>query len=462
MNKKTKDPDRIRLKFLGGAQTVTGSKTLIEFKGVRILIDCGLFQGVKLLRKLNWEPLSVDPSKIDYVILTHAHLDHSGYLPVLVRDGFKGVIYCTHPTREITEIILKDSAKIQEEDAARANRHLYTRHDKAKPLYTQKDAENVSRHFSSHNYDEWVLLSPDIKFQLLDAGHILGSSMIELRINNRTLIFSGDIGRKDPILLYPPKKITHADYLIMESTYGDRKHQIEDTKGALWKIIQETYLKGGILMIPSFSVERVQEIIFFIYQLKREVDFPNMPVYLDSPMGIDTTKVFKKYPTWQDLSKEVLDRMYDDVLFIEDYQQSKIVVRDQRPKIILAGSGMLQGGRILHYLNNHMGDEKNTLLFVGFQAIGTRGRSILKGSDTIKFFGEYHTVKCQIESISSLSAHADRTEMLEWMKNFHQPPKHIFLNHGEQHQLDSFRVWIKTRLGWKTTIPYLRESFELD
>lgn len=456
-----KEPAKIQMKFIGGAQTVTGSKTLIEAENTKFLVDCGLFQGLKELRKLNWDNIVRDASKIDFVLLTHAHLDHCGYLPILVKNGFKGTIYCTHPTRELTEIVLKDSGKIQEEDAERANRHSYSSHSNAKPLYTQKDAEAVSRFFSTHNYEEWIIAAPEVKFQFLNAGHILGSSMLELKVHGRTFVFSGDIGRSDPMLLYPPKKIAHADYLIIESTYGDREHDSNDVKKEFLSIIRETHDRGGILMVPTFSIERAQEIMYLIYQLKNDDNLPSMPVYLDSPMGIRATKVFEDYPEWQDLSRHDLQHMYDGVKLIDNYEVSKAVVMDKRPKIVLAGSGMLQGGRILHYLNSHMDNPKNTLLFTGFQAAGTRGRAILKKSPSIKFFGEYHDVKCQIASLSSLSAHGDRVEMLHWLENFKTAPKKVFLNHGEPHQSDAFRVWIKSKLGWDAITPHLGESFEL-
>lgn len=456
-----KDAEKIKISFLGGAGTVTGSKTLIETEGTRVLVDCGLFQGLKDLRELNRAPFPVDPATIDCIVLTHAHLDHCGYIPVLIKQGFKGVIHCTAPTQELTSIILSDSGKIQEEDAARANKHGYSKHKEAKPLYTVAEAIKTNKYFSVHNYDQWIIISPDIKFQLLNAGHIIGSAMVEMRVYEETFLFSGDMGRKDPMLLYPPKKVRQADYLILESTYGDRLHEEEDAKEELLKIIKETYERNGILMIPSFAVERAQELIYLIYQLKAEKRMPNIPVYLDSPMGIKASLVFDKYPHWQDLPIFDLDRMYSDIHFIADYQQSKAVVLDHKPKIVLAGSGMIEGGRILHYLNNHLNDERNTLLFVGFQAAGTRGRAIMEGSKEIKFFGKYHPVGCQIRVISSMSAHADRAEMMNWMEKFEKPPKRIFLNHGEPHQSDSLRVFIQNKLGWEVTIPKLNESFEL-
>lgn len=453
--------EKINLKFLGGAGTVTGSKTLIEIGNTRVLIDCGLFQGLKHLRKLNREDFPVDPSTIDAVILTHAHLDHCGYLPVLVKGGFKGTIHCTRPTKELTNIILQDSGKIQEEDAKRANKYGYSKHTVAYPLYTIEEAKETSNFFTTHDYDNWVIINSDVKFKLINAGHIIGSAMIELKVNGKTFLFSGDMGRKDPMLLYPPKKVSEIDYLIMESTYGDREHTAVDPKELLLEVILETHKRKGILMIPSFAVERTQEMIYLIYTLIAEGKIPRIPLYLDSPMGIKATLVFDKYPQWQDLSKYELDHMYDDIHFVSNYEESKTVVIDKHPKIVLAGSGMLEGGRILHYLNNHMKDEKNTLLFVGFQAMGTRGRSILEGGKHIKFFGEYHEINCQIRSISSMSAHADRIEMINWMRNFKNAPKQVFLNHGEPHQTDAFRVLIESKLNWKVTIPFISESFEL-
>ena len=451
----------IKLKFLGGAGTVTGSKTLIEYNGHRLLIDCGLFQGIKNLRKLNRLPFPVDPASISAIILTHAHLDHCGYIPAMVKHGFKGEIHCTFPTLELTEIILRDSAKIQEEDAERANRKHYGNHEKCLPLYTQEDVEKTLPFFRPHNYSEWVIINPDMKFQLHNAGHILGSAMAELKVDHEKFLFTGDIGRKDPMLLYPPKKIDHTDHLIIESTYGDRMHKIEDVKTALHDIIHETYNRKGILMIPSFAVERTQELIYLIHRLRQERKMPPISVYLDSPMGVKSSLVFDKFPTYQDIAKFDADAMFGSVKFISNYEESKAVVADQKPKIILAGSGMLEGGRILHYLNNHGQDENNTLLFVGFQAMGTRGRDLVTGNRQIKFFGTYHDIKCQIKSISSMSAHADKEEMINWMKHFKTPPKTVFLNHGEPHQTNAFRVKIESEFGWKVIEPGLNSQYDI-
>ena len=457
----TLHPSEFKITFLGGAGTVTGSKILIETSRKRILVDCGLFQGLKELRLLNWSPFPVDPATIDEVILTHAHLDHCGYLPLLAKKGFTGPIHCTFPTKELTEIILMDSAKIQEEDAARANEYNYSKHKVAEPLYKVADVMLAMTQFVPHDLHEWVIINDQLKFQFLNAGHILGSAFIDLRVFDKKVVFSGDIGRIKPMLMYPPKKITEADYIILESTYGDRTHSIENVKDELLEVIEDTMEQKGVLMIPSFAVERTQELIYLLYQLRQEDRLPNIPIYLDSPMGIRSTNVYNTYNEWQNISHYDLTNMYEDIIFVTSFEHSRAIVSDTHPKIILAGSGMMEGGRILHYLDRHIDNEKNTLLFVGFQGEGTRGRAIIEGSREIKFFGEYREVKCQIRSISSLSAHADQGEMMEWLKNFDRPPLRIFLNHGEPHQTDALRAKIEYELSWTVDIPKINEEFLL-
>lgn len=449
-----------KLSFFGGANTVTGSKTLVETSSQKTLIDCGLFQGIKKLRNLNRLSLKTPSDSIDNIILTHAHLDHCGYIPVLVKEGFKGAIHCTPATAELTAIILKDSAKIQEEDAERANKYSYTKHQTATPLYTIENVKMALDLIVTHEYNEWVILDNSIKFKLSNSGHIIGSSIIEMIVENKKIVFSGDLGRTAPMLLYPPKKIHEADYVVLESTYGDRIHAIEDVKVELNNIIQETFKKGGILMIPSFAVERTQEILYLIYQLRKEESLPQMRVYLDSPMGINATNVYDSYHEQQNISNFEINRIYDDVYFINDSAQSKTICLDNKPKIVIAGSGMIEGGRIIHYLNNHASNSKNTILFVGYQGEGTRGRAILNGSKEIKFFGEFHSINCDIRSISSLSAHADQSELISWLKHIKSPSK-VFLNHGEAHQSDALRVKIEHELGYKCFIPNLDDEYLL-
>lgn len=450
-----------KITFLGGAGTVTGSKILLEVNKKRILIDCGLFQGLKELRLLNWSPFPIEPASIDELILTHAHLDHCGYIPLLVKKGFKGTIHCTSPTLDLTEIILLDSAKIQEEDAERANKHDYAGRKNAEPLYKITDVVEAMKKFQTHDLHEWVIINQDIKFQFANSGHILGSAFVDLRVFDKKIVFSGDIGRTIPMLLYPPKKIQEADYIVLESTYGDRIHSTDDVKEQLLKVIEETFDRKGILMIPSFAVERTQELIYLLHQLKDEDRLPKIPIYLDSPMGINSTRVYIENAEWQNISHYDISRMYEGISFINDFEHSRMTVNDKHPKIVIAGSGMMEGGRILHYLNNHIEEEKNTLLFVGFQGEGTRGRAIMEGSTEIKFFGEYKKVRCHISSISSLSAHGDQMEMINWLRNFNNKPTKLFLNHGEHHQTDAFRVKIYHELGWEAEMPKIGSEYIL-
>lgn len=459
MNPTASNP--ISLQFLGGAGTVTGSKTLLRIPGFTLLVDCGLFQGLKDLRTLNRQALPVIHSEIDAIVLTHAHLDHCGYLPVLVKQGYRGEIHCTPATLDLAEIILLDSAKIQEEDAERANRYNYSRHDPAVPLYTEVDVRRTMDLFVTHEYREWVILHPDVKFEFLNNGHILGSALANMHVCGKKIVFSGDMGQHKPMLLYPASKIKEVDYLIMESTYGDRLHTRGDVKAELLKVIEDTVDRGGILMIPSFAVERTQEILYLLYQLRSEDRLPNVPVYLDSPMGINATKVYENYPQLQNISHYDLMRMYDDVKFIDSAEISKAICLDKRPKIVLAGSGMIEGGRIIHYLNNHMNNAKNMLLFVGYQGEGTRGRALLKGAQEIKFFGEYHSVKCEIRSLPDLSAHGDQLDLIQWMSEIQNTPKAVFLNHGERHQAEALRVKIDYELKWKALTPQMNQEFKL-
>ncbi|MDP3352125.1 MAG: MBL fold metallo-hydrolase, partial [Flavobacteriaceae bacterium] len=386
----------MKITFLGGAETVTGSKTLVEINDHKILVDCGLFQGLKELRLKNWEKFPINPASIDVILLTHAHLDHSGYIPLLVKNGFNGTIYCTPPTFELTKIILLDSAKIQEEECEHCNKYEYSKHKPAKPLYTISDAENSFKYFKLLEYKTRFPLFNDVYFEFHNSGHILGSASIKLDVGAETIVFSGDLGRKVPLILHEMTYLTKADYVVLESTYGNKEHPEIDVKEKLLEIVLHTFQKGGNLIIPTFSIERAQELIYLFKELKKENLLPPMPIYLDSPMGVNATQVYFNYLNYSNLNKDDLYEMIETVQLIKSIEISKAVVKDRKQKIVMAGSGMVTGGRILHYLKRHIGDSRNTILLVGFQAEGTRGRALLEGENEIKFMGEYHQVKAEV------------------------------------------------------------------
>ncbi len=441
------------IQFLGGAGTVTGSKFLVRACSQKILVDCGLFQGVKGLRLQNWEKLPIDPAGIDCVILTHAHLDHTGYLPLFVRNGFKGKVYCTAPTRELAKIILVDSAHIQEEDAEYANKAGFSKHSPAKPLYTSADVLKALKLISPVDPDKWTKISDDVKFRFSASGHILGSAFVELNCGGTRVVFSGDLGRQKPLMLHPPSQVTSADYLVLESTYGDRVHGSEPPMAVLKRVVNETVARNGHLIIPSFAVGRVQDVLYLISKLKRQKLIPEIPVYLDSPMGIHATEVLLDYPEWHKLGAKEVKEFCQDVVMVRSQQQSNELLRSKKSTIVIAGSGMVSGGRVLQHLENRLPDARNTVLLVGYQAAGTRGALLRQGAQELKMFGRYVPVKARVEELSALSAHADQREILEWLKGFRAPPKMTFIVHGEPQAADALRVRLRDSLNWFAEIP---------
>lgn len=436
----------LKIRFLGGAGTVTGSKTLLETPQRKILVDCGLFQGLKDLRKMNWDALPVNASEIDSVLITHGHLDHIGYLPRLIALGFHGKIFATAPTCEIAKIVLRDSARIQEEDSERANRKGYSRHKPARPLYTVEDAELALEKFIACEPDTWQKIDSDIRFRFRPNGHIIGSALIEMDCLGQRIVFSGDLGRPESLLMYPPAQPKRADYLILESTYGDRLHEKGEVMDQLKEIVNRACKKNGALIIPSFTVERAQELVYALSQLKAAGEIPNIPIALDSPMGVDVTEVMELFPEWHKLDREASELMRTQVTLVKEIESSKEMVHRNGPKIAIAGSGMITGGRVLHYLKRHLGDSDSTVLLAGFQAVGTRGRSLQEGCHELRFFGEYYPVRAQILQINSLSAHADQQELLNWLNGFNRPPKHVFLNHAEAAQAEALLLKIRTEI----------------
>jgi metallo-beta-lactamase family protein len=451
----------MKVKFIGGAGTVSGSKTLIESNGIRILIDCGLFQGIKPLRELNWEPLPVLPSTIDFVLLTHGHLDHCGWLPRLVNQGFKGKIYCTSPTKDIAKLILLDSAKIQEEEANQANQGNYSKHEIAEPLYTVVQAENVFPHFRVIKPDEPIALDAEISVVFTNAGHILGACTIAVNLEGKTLVFSGDVGRDDDVLMYPPTKPHKADYIFIESTYGNRIHPDEDVKLLLETYINNTYSKGGTIIIPSFAVERAQTLMYLIWQLKVEGKIPNIPYIIDTPMGISVLDVFENNKRWHKLSDEDCVAMCGMFSMISDYQETIATIFDKQPKVVIAASGMVSGGRVLSYLERYISMPETTIIIVGYQAEGTRGRKLLEGAKDIKIRGKYYDVKANIVEIEGLSAHADQNDLLNWFSELETKPKKVFLVHGENQSADELRIKITEKYDYNCTIPLMGQEFEL-
>ncbi|MEZ4839528.1 MBL fold metallo-hydrolase RNA specificity domain-containing protein [Flavobacterium sp.] len=451
----------MKIHFLGGTSTVTGSKTLLELDQTRILVDCGLFQGIKSLRDLNWQPLAIDPSTIDFVLLTHGHLDHCGWLPLLVKYGFKGKIFCTAPTKQISKLILADSAKIQEEEASKANQEHFSRHNPAEPLYTVTDAERVTPFFRVVEPNLEIKLTDDCFFKFFPSAHILGACSIELHAEDKILIFSGDVGQDDDVLMHPPQKPRMGDYIFLESTYGNRLHPQNDILFDVEKIINTTISCGGNVIIPSFAVERVQTVMYLIWQLRLQNRIPSVPYIIDTPMGIKVLDVFNDNPKWHKLNPHECEEMCKMFTMISDYEDTINAIYDKRPKVVIAASGMITGGRVLSYLERHIDKPENTVMLVGYQAEGTRGRKLLEGAKEIKFFGKYYPVEAKVVLVEGLSAHGDQKDLLNWLSDLQQKPQKIFLVHGENEAADTLRTKISEQYDYEAMVPLLGQVFEI-
>lgn len=451
----------IKIHFLGASGTVTGSKFLIDTGERKILIDCGLFQGLKKLRLLNWDYPPVKVEDIDTVLLTHGHLDHCGYLPRLVKVGFRGDIQATAPTLDIAKIILRDSAKIQEEEAERANSEGYSKHKPAEPLYDLDDAEKAISRFKAISEGAWLPLFEGIQARFQYAGHIIGASFIELDIHGKRFVFSGDVGRKEDWLMRSYEKPEKADVLFVESTYGGRLHPTEDLLPRLRKIVHHTVEKGGTLIIPSFAVERAQTLMYLLWQLKKDQSIPDIPMIMDSPMAANVLNVFHTHSQWHKLSAEECTQMCNQFHIVKSFKETWEVIDVKRPKIVIAGSGMLTGGRVLTYLQQYLDRPETTLLLAGYQAEGTRGRSLLEGASELKIYGKYYEVKAEIMNLDVLSAHADQVELLDWMSAIENTPEKVYIIHGENHSADALRLKIKDTYGWESTLPELYSIEEI-
>ncbi len=461
------------IQFLGASGTVTGSKYLVGSGNVHFLVDCGMFQGAKQLRLLNWALPPVSPSSIDHIILTHAHIDHLGLLPVWVREGFQGSVWSTAATKELSEISLIDAAHLQEEDARFANKKGFSKHKPALPLYTVQDAERALQHLRPLEYDQETELADGTHVRLRDAGHILGSAIAEVNISDRgkplRIVFSGDLGRYNALILRDPAPpADRADYLLVESTYGDRQHPPEEIWDDLAQIVSETASRGGMLIIPAFAIGRTQTLLYALRELKEKNVIPDIPIFVDSPMAMHVTELFCRHVMEFDEQAQAVYRstgqcpvLAPNLHFVHTPAESQQVNDLRYPAIIISASGMATGGRILHHLKLRLPDPRNTVLFVGFQSNGTRGQLLKEGAKEIKIHGEMVPVRAQIRAMESFSGHADSDEILRWLKTFKEAPKLTFIVHGESGASQALEKQIQKELGWETHIPDYLESVKL-
>ncbi len=454
----------MRLQFLGAAGTVTGSKYLLDSGRARVLVDCGLFQGLKALRLRNREPFPVDPAGIDAVVLTHAHIDHSGYLPLLVKQGFRGVVHCTPATHDLCKLLLPDSGRLQEEDAAYANRRGFSKHDPALPLYTEEDALKSLQLFRTVGYDTDIELGDGLRARFAPAGHILGSAIVTVTDGDgHRVLFSGDLGRPHDPVMKPPRQPPQTDWLLAESTYGDRLHERVAAWDELQPILSRTVARGGVVVIPAFAVGRAQVLLHGIARLKRAGRLPrSVPVFLDSPMAIDVTDLYLRHREDHRLDDAECEALRDVATFINTVEQSKRLGGMHGPMIIIAASGMATGGRVVHHLKTFAPDPRNTVLFSGHQAAGTRGAAMLDGARTIRIHGQDVPVRAEVAVLSSLSAHADHEEMLDWMHQLPKPPRMTWLVHGDPDAAAAMRGHVERELHWPVEVPQHLQIVGLD
>ncbi len=452
----------IRLRFLGAAGTVTGSRYLLDWRGHRFMVDCGLFQGSKELRLRNREPFAVPADSVEAVVLTHAHIDHSGYLPLLRRTGFTGPIHATGGTRDLCALLLPDSAQIQEEEAAYANRHKTSKHQPALPLYTRADAEACLGRFQDHPYRQPFQIVPGVQAVFRDAGHILGSARIELLFEGdppRRLVFSGDLGRLDAPILRDPEPLEEADWLVLESTYGDRVHTDHPVEQNLRDLVRSGVQRGGVIVVPAFAVERTQEVVYLLDELLHQGGIPSIPVYVDSPMAVRAFHLFQKYPEYYDedarrlleAGRRVLS--FPGLRLCETVEDSKAINRARPPFLVVSASGMATGGRVLHHLKRYLPDPANTVLLVGYQAVGTRGWRLQQGEESVRIFGESVRVRAWIDKLDGFSGHADSVQLERWATGLARPPRRVFLTHGEPEALEAQRVRLASMPGWEVHVP---------
>ncbi len=460
----------VSVKFLGAAGSVTGSRYLLDLGDFEFLIDCGLFQGRKELRRRNWDKFPMPPEDVEAVILTHAHLDHIGYLPKLVKDGFSGPIYCTAATAEIAKILLLDSGKLQEEEAEYAKKKGYSKHENPEPLYTIEDAEAVFPLLKPQEFKKPFAIHPSVEVTYYHAGHILGAAITKIvikgEVQTKKLVFSGDLGRYHDPLLYPPTMIPEADVVWIESTYGDRVSSVAKPEKELANAINDIFSRDGLAIIPAFAVGRTQLVMYYLYQLIKKGKIPNVPIYLDSPMAINVSQLYREFHQDHQLIAVLEDTdqhpfQHSGLHYIRKQEQSRMLNGLKEKAIIISASGMATGGRVLHHLMHHLPNGRNGVVFVGYQAEGTRGRRIVNGESEIRIFGQDVSVKAKVYSVEGLSAHADQNELMEWAEGFSVKPKLAFMIHGEEKSATALAEKLNTELGWNTVIPNYLESFML-
>jgi len=451
----------MKLTFLGGTGTVTGSKYLLEHEGRRLLVDAGLFQGLKQLRLRNWDAFPVPPSSIDAIVLTHAHLDHSGFVPKLVQQGFRGRVYATPATGELCGLLLPDSGRLLEEEADYANRRGFSKHHPALPLYDEAEARDALGHFSSHDFDRGFEPIPGVRVLLRRAGHLLGAASVRVEWDRRSLLFSGDLGRSNDLLMRPPALPEAADWVVVESTYGDRVHATADPLAQLAETINRTAGRGGMLVIPAFAVGRAQMLLWAIAQLRAQRRIVDMPVYLNSPMAADATEIYVRHAGEHRLSAAQCEAMCRSATIVNTVEESKRLNGMRYPAVIISASGMASGGRVLHHLKAFAPEPRNGILFAGFQAAGTRGAAMLAGAPSVKIHGGQVPVRAEVTHMDSLSAHADRDELLAWIGALPAPPQRVFVTHGEPVAADALRQAIEERHRWPCTVPEYRDTVSL-
>lgn len=452
----------VKLHFLGAAGTVTGSRYLLETENLRLMVDCGLFQGYKQLRLRNWDEPPFNPKSIDAILLTHAHLDHSGFLPLMVKKGFRGQIYCTKATHELCKLLLRDSARLLEEEAGYLNRHHLSRHTQALPLYDSDDVERALKQFTNVEEHHDLKLSEQVTVKWMPNGHILGSCSVACHLDGTHILFSGDLGRQEDVIMKKPEIPERPDFLVVESTYGNRVHEHNNPAELIRDIIKATVQHGGSVLIPSFAVGRAQSLLFLLYQLRKSGQIPALPIYLDSPMSERATEIYQRFSKDLKLDEEDLQGMMTMLTCIKTPEESKRLNSERWPKVIISASGMATGGRVLHHIKHMAPDDRNAIIFCGHQAGGTRGETLVNGASVVRIHGQDIRVRATVVKIDGLSAHADCNELIAWMKAFKLAPVRTFITHGEPAASDALRQKIERELNWACEVPEHLSCYQIE